>query len=239
MNIIKTKKHPILLLLTVAFVMLNSCAEKTDWHAHRLNGKVKSYIENTYEPVEKSGKWQKGELTKFGNYGFSYTEKGYCNRIDFFDENNQVREYLIQKRENGKVIEESRYNAEGDLQGINKYTNISDTKIEFISYELYKEEFIEIAKGTAYLENGKAIRSDFKTLYEGEVDYEVQKKFFYDENELVNRIVKSFPIGDDEIEKFEYIEFDDQNNWTKRLYYEDEESKTPKNIVIRSYEYYE
>ena len=218
--------------------MLNSCVEQTEWTKYGLNGKVKTLVENQYEPVEKSGKWQQGAPTRFGNYSLIFSEKGDHERTNFFDENNKIRYYLISKIENGKMVEESRYDAEGKFQGINKYTHTSDTKIEFTSYEPYEGELIEVSKGTDYLKDGKPVGSDLKTLYNGEVNYEVQKKFLYDENGFLVGIKKSFPVGDDEIEKFEYTEFDDQNNWTKRLYYEDEDSKTPHKIIIRSYEYY-
>ena len=38
--------------------------------------------------------------------------------------------------------------------------------------------------------------------------------------------------------KYEYLSFDENKNWTKRLDYDSEEGKEPENIVIREYEYY-
>ena len=38
--------------------------------------------------------------------------------------------------------------------------------------------------------------------------------------------------------KFEYLAFDENKNWTKRLDYDSEEREEPKKIVIREYEYY-
>jgi hypothetical protein len=38
--------------------------------------------------------------------------------------------------------------------------------------------------------------------------------------------------------RFEYLAFDEHKNWTKRLVYDSENSKEPKYVVIREYEYY-
>jgi hypothetical protein len=81
-------------------------------------------------------------------------------------------------------------------------------------------------------------------LYEGRFDGDdvekVMTDFIYDKN---GNLIRQKNTNDkNEIEsdiKYEYLEFDKYNNWTKRLEYNTQnDSSTPDKITIRTYEYY-
>ncbi len=233
-----TKKYIVIPILFIAFAMLSSCAKKTHWSSYELHGEVKKYTENQYEPVKKLGEWHKGESLGYQSFSKSFSEEGDFERADFFDKNNKLLTYMIPKKENGKIVEEVTYDVAGEFQVKTVYTYLSETKIEFTSYASYKDELVEVAVGTLYLKNGKRIRRDFKTLHDGEVEYEVSMKFLYTKNGMTSGIEKTYPDGNSVTVKLQYLEFDDQNNWTKRLDYSSKEDTIPKKIVIRTYEYY-
>ncbi|MEM6718138.1 MAG: hypothetical protein AAF611_02380 [Bacteroidota bacterium] len=231
------KKYPKITLLLVTALVLSACSNssKTDWDLYELNGKVKTYLESYFEPVQKFGEWQTGKPQEFGNYSVTFTEDGTYKQMDFFEKNNKLRERVIAKQENGKVVEELKYNEDGDFRGKTSYTYLSDTKVEFVSYD---ENGEEIAMGKTYLKDGKIVRREFKTLYNGRIEYELRVKFMYDANGRSTAIEQSYGEGESKTTKFEYLEFDKQNNWTKRLDFVDDNTETPEKIVTRTYEYY-
>ncbi|WP_298512931.1 hypothetical protein [uncultured Kordia sp.] len=232
----KTKKYTIIPILISAFIMLSSCTnKKTDWDLYELKGKVKTYNENHYNPVEKSGEWQKGKPLGYGSSSVSFTKEGDHERIDIFDKNNDLSAHQISKKENGKMVEELKYDAKGNSEGITKYTYLSETELEFVSYD---PDGNEVGTGKLFYKDGKIIKRNFKTLYKGRVEFEVEMKFLRDENGMTTAIEKKYPDGGVVTTKFEYVEFDEHDNWTKRFSYTPEDSERPEKIAIRTYEYY-
>jgi len=231
----KTKKYTKILLLITAFGILTSCARKTDWDLYALEGKVKTYMESYYEPEMKFGEWVKGKPEKFRNYSVDFNTDGIYTGMDFLDDNNELRERLIAKSENGKLQEELRYGKDGEYIGETKFNYMSDSKLEFTSYDKNGEI---IAQGTSFLENDKVIRRDYKVIDDGKVSFEFRMQFEYNEKGDIKSMREETEDG--EVKKYahKYLEFDDQNNWIKRLDYVDDISETPDKIIIRSYEYY-
>ncbi|MCH2194300.1 hypothetical protein [Kordia sp.] len=110
------------------------------------------------------------------------------------------------------------------------------TKVEFTTYNPKGEE---VGAGKTFLKNGKLVRRDHKTFTNGKVTYEFRVKFQYDENGQVHTIQETNEDGEVKKYTYKYLEFDDQNNWIKRLDYVDDISETPQKLVTRTYTYYE
>lgn len=224
-------------LLSLSVIALIGCtnSSKTDWALYELNGKVKTYTENYYKAVEKFGEWQAGNPEDYRNYRVNFSADGMYKQMDFLDKENTLRQRMVPKHKDGKVTEELMYDEEGELQSKTVYNHISDTKFEFTSYDIHGKE---TAKGECFLKDDRVIRRDYKILDNGRVLQEIRIKFNFNAEGLPSSLEQTNPDGTVSKNAFKYIEFDDQNNWTKRLDYASEDSKTPDMIVIRTYEYY-
>ncbi len=223
-------------MLIIVFAMLSSCGKKTDWDIYALKGKVKTYVENYYEPEIKFGEWKQGEAAEYGNYSVNFDDEGTYQRMDYLDKNGELTERAIPKWDNGKIIEEVTYDKDGAFKSETKYTYISDSKLEFTNYD--EDGNIKV-QGTTFLEDHRIVRRDHKIFTNGKVTYEIRVNYECNEKGHVSSMKQTDEDGKITISKFEYLEFDDQNNWTKRLDYLGDDSKTPTKIVIRTYDYYE
>lgn len=232
----KIKKYILVPMLIVVFGMFSSCENKTDWSLYALEGKVKKYTENYYEPETKFGEWQKGKPQEYGNYSVTFDTGGMYNGMDFLDENNELRERLIAKIENGKVLEELRYDKDGKSVGVTKFTYLSDSNFEFISYDQDGEI---IGEGTSFLENDKVIRRDYKVINKGKISIEFRTTFEYNTKGNISALYQKDEKGDTTSYTYKYIEFDEKKNWIKRLDYSQENNEIPEKVVVRTYEYYE
>jgi len=94
---------------------------------------------------------------------------------------------------------------------------------------------LKVGSGKVFKENGKKI----KVVWNGENGKENITE--WEHNEDGNIISEKRTDNERAItffQKYEYIEFDEKNNWTKRLIYEDDNDMTPKDISIRKIKYY-
>ena len=87
--------------------------------------------------------------------------------------------------------------------------------------------------------NNRVIKQQYQTFEDNKEKEEYTVVFEYDKDE--NLVSQKQTDKKGEITyflKFEYLAFDENKNWTKRLNYDSEEGEEPENIVIRAYEYY-
>ncbi|MEM6686755.1 MAG: hypothetical protein AAF617_13310, partial [Bacteroidota bacterium] len=96
----------------------------------------------------------------------------------------------------------------------------------------------ERGRGKCILKDDKMLQREFEILEEGEVKYKIQIKFKYNDDGLPSSIEQTDQDGNITKNIFKYLEFDDQNNWTKRLDYSSEATGNPDKVAIRTYEYY-
>ena len=90
------------------------------------------------------------------------------------------------------------------------------------------------------MENGLVVKQEVD-FYDGEelMDHFVST---YEHDDKGNVLVQTQADQDGEnafYYRFEYIEFDQQNNWTKKLQYDSKDAKEPVGLVIRTYQYFE
>jgi hypothetical protein len=155
--------------------------------------------------------------------------------MEIFDNENKLINELIPKYEKGKVSEE-RYYKDDALVTRSKFNHSSDNVIEF---ESFNKDGVKISYSKMYFEQNKIIKQIY-TIYDStEIADEITTTFDY--NELEQLIFSKGTHKEGEmlyLNKFEYSEIDDKGNWTKRFIYDSEDSKVPKNIVLRQFEYY-
>ncbi len=246
MNLInKNMKITKLLIISLFFTFL-ACQQKqelrNDINKMNLNDKVKSIKENTFEVFDRFGKLKKGEKINY-NYYTVFDEKGNIK---------ETIEYTLYGNTNMKI--KYKYDKIGNLTEINSYKQ-DDNLIEKSIYKYDKK--IKKAKINVYKSNGelkysrvynydkqgrkikknkkgKVIEDGYKYDKKGNV---IKDGCKYDEKgNVITGIYKEVDIKEKSvsINKYKY-KYDNSDNWTKRVGYED---NIPKIITERKIEYY-
>jgi hypothetical protein len=235
MTLKKYKNYCCLIIVVATFV---SCSKVTDWHKFGVKSKVKTYNEKYYKPLLKNGKWEKGEIAFLGHNNVSFDKDGNYVLIEYMSDNDELSGKVIPKRVDGYVTEENFYLENGTLINSIQLKRVSDRKQEFV---VINNKGKKTSEGKMLSKNDRIIKQKYKTFEEdvfgGEKEYLVS--FEYDENgNMVSRQLQDSKGAVDYFYRYEYVDFDDNNNWTKRLDFKSQESKKPENVVIREYIYY-
>lgn len=226
-------KIPVILII-IGF--LSSCSNNNDWNRFGLNGKIKTYLERYYEAEKKFGEWENGDIEYYGHNRVFFDSEGNYQWIEYLDDDNELSGKLIPKRENEDIIEEVHYDEDGKLNRKTKIIHNSKDELEFIAYN---EEGEKTTQGKSYFANNRIIKQQYQTFEDNKVKEEYTVVFEYDKDgNLVSQKQTDTKGEITYFLKFEYLAFDENKNWTKRLDYDSEEGAEPENIVIREYEYY-
>ncbi|MEM6718139.1 MAG: hypothetical protein AAF611_02385 [Bacteroidota bacterium] len=233
------KKISFIPWVVIAFLAVISCAKKkSDLFLFGVQGNVKTYTENHFKAEQKFGDWQKGEPADFGNMKVDFNRNGNYESLEFLNKRNELQEKRIIKRENGEIVSELSYDDNGKLTGHMDITHSSDTKLKFVNFDT---EGNKTSKGVSFMENGRIVKQDI-TLFSSYAGGERKKILVYFEYDEYGRMISQKQTrGDGEIEYhsiYKFTEFDENNNWTKRLDYSEDNSETPNKVVTRTYEYY-
>lgn len=230
------KKYILVPMLIAVLGILSSCSNRSDRSMFGVKGEVKRYTEKNYDVEMNFGEWKKGELDRYGNTRVSFGRNGNYESIEFLDEDNNVSEKIIPKRENGEIVKEIRYDENGKEVGGSDIGNQSDTEITYASYD---EEGKKTSMGKTYFENDRAVRREIQMEWSGDENKKITIEYEYDENGNVSSYKQTDSKGEvmsDSV--YKYAKFDEHNNWTERLEYSKENSDTPQKIITREYEYY-
>lgn len=230
------KVHMKLLNLFLITMFVVSCSKSNDLKRNGLKGQVKSCYEKIYKAENKFGEWVTGEMEYLGHSKLSFTKDGNYNGFELFYSNGDLILKSIPKFENGLMVEESKYDSNGRLTTKTVYKHISDSEIELTSYN---ENGEITSKGKSYLKDDKFSTGTYTVYDNKNVENEIKSKYEYDINGniTIRESINSKGAGSF-YEKYEYLEFDKQNNWTKKLVYKSKTSKKPENIIIREINYY-
>jgi len=232
-----TKSYFKIPMLLITIGLLTSCSKNNDWNRYGLNGKVKTCLGRYYEAEKRFGEWTNGDIDYYSDDSRIYFDnEGNYQWIEYLDDDNELSAKLIPKRENGQVIEEAYYDEYGELIYKTEIIHNSKDELEFIQYDKDGEK---TKQGKLYFANNRAIKQQYQIFEDNKVKEEFSLVFEYDKDgNLVSQKVIDKNGEIDYFLKFEYLAFDENKNWTKRLIYDSEKGKEPKNIEIREYEYY-
>lgn len=220
----------------IVIVLLTSCSEHPGWKRFGLKGKVKSFTERTYDAEKKFGKWENGDLKISGHNKTMFNESGEITEIDYLDEDLKLTTKYIPTYKDDNVIEENYFDESGALNSSNKFTNISSDKKE---YERLDKEGRKEMDEILYYSKNQITKSIINSYYNGNVLDVFTATFEYDKNNHLISMKQVNKKGEIILFiKFEYLEFDQKGNWTKRLNYDESDEENPKSIFIREYEYY-
>lgn len=231
-----TKNYLKISVILIIISFLTSCSYINDWNRSGLNGKVKTCLERHYKAEKKFGEWENGDIEFYGHNRVSFDSEGNYQWIEYLDDDNELSGKLIPKRENGDAIEEAYYDEDGELFSKTKIIHNSKDDLEFISYN---EDGEKITQGKSYFANNRVIKQQYQTFEDNKVKEEFTVVFEYDKDGNLTSQKQTDKKGEiTYFLKFEYLDFDENKNWTKRLNYNSEEGAEPTIIVIREYEYY-
>lgn len=218
-------------------IILSSCQDNTDWTQHGLNGKVEYFIENTYEPIQKFGEWEITEENKLTSTKFNFNNKGKIKSKESYDKFNNLTSKEIYTYKNEELVERNTYDKEGNLSYKEVVLFYSDTVIE---YECFRNDGEKYDQRKFYFENNRVVKQVFglNNYTTGSV---FAKTGLLEYDEKGHLIVDKGLNTNDEIvssRKFEYIEYDKKNNWTKAILTNKIYNMENQFLLTREYSYY-
>ena len=221
-------------LLTCSVVIFMSCSNADERKNFGLKGNVKNYFERLYEVEKKFGKWEMGSMASYGHNRVTFDENGLYQEFEYYIYDMDLIGKLIPIRENGKVLEEIYYDENGYPKSKTTIKHISKNEVDFESFD---SEGKKNSYGKTIRKNGNIINQFSTTIRSNVEDEKYTTLFEYDKDgNLISR-KQTNQKGEIVVHlRFEYLEFDEKKNWTKRLIYEKDDK--PENIAIREIEYY-
>ena len=235
MNTKKYLPHSFCFTLLILISACSGGASGTDWDRMALNGKVKSFEENSHETEMKSGEWQVGQPRPYGRGITHFDTNGNFLSSEVYDNELGLVFSYKSKIVEGIVTEEASYDKDGNLRGKTVLDRKSASKLVFMNYDL---DGNKTGEGVTLMENGLIVKQEVEYLLDDGSTDKFITTYQHDENGNVIRQKQTNKAGDLTFDfRYEYLEFDEQNNWTKKLEYS-EDVEEPGGIVIRKYEYY-
>ncbi|WP_298540914.1 hypothetical protein [uncultured Aquimarina sp.] len=231
MNKLNYRKSLLLLKLIIALFFVSCSVNQSPRISLEFNGNIKSYFERIYKTKKESGNWQKGEIEDYGHFFKKFDKNGNFTTIHQLDKENKLLRKILSVQENGKIVEEITYDKEGKREGVIKINHINRNQTNSESFDVNGNK----VNGTMFRKNGK--RTKYIHMRNDELEHvslwKYDKKGKLTSQKVTNK--KGEIILNN---KFEYLEFDLQNNWTRKLIYKDGDDY-PQNIVIREIQYYQ
>lgn len=242
------------LFLCLVVICLNAQVA-TDWQIENLNGRVKSIKNNVFKAIAKDGKIEKGTLYDLNEQTF-FNTKGFINLINSYTNDGEIEmqtkttfnkkgqkietnAYLPAEKEeiskeiyiydkNGKLTEIKRYDG-GEFSG-------SDTGFKFDA----KGNLLEKISKDATNNESKIVNEYENNLLKTQNIFSdghltLKVTFVYDAHNNPTEVSSLMLVTKQHfVQSFQYT-YDNQNNWIKRVEFEDNE---PINIHERVIEYY-
>lgn len=223
----------ITLFLVLSFAI--SCTKITSNENFELRGSVKSCDEQLHQ-VEflEDGNWILGDKECYGHTIINFDETGKYQEILGFLNDSMLIGRLIPNRENGVITGSASYGANGMLIEKTLYKYKSNSVIDF---NIFNANDVKTGIGRIIRNKGLTTKRIYKTIVNDKEDQTYITVFEYDKDK--NQILQQeFNEAGDTISSIrnEYIEYDAENNWTKKLIFEN--SNIPTHIIVRKIEYF-
>ena len=229
------KKYLNVFMIALLVGVITSCSKtNNDWNREGLKGKVESYTQKYEGATEKFGEWVAS--SDYGNYvKVTFNETGNRVQTEEFDDNRLIDKSIL-KSEDGKIIEESKHYNDGELFEVIKSTYLPKDKVEKVGY--YPDGRIASVK-TEYYKNDRLAKVEERDIEDkSKIYFTTTYKYDKDKN-VIKRENKHHEPKETYVYDYEYIEFDDIGNWTKRLEYpSDSRSAINTFITIREFTYF-
>lgn len=223
----------ILILIVLTGVVTSCSKEKNDLKLWNLKGNVKSVLVKRHKAEWKFGEWTSGNGTPESKTFFD--EKGNIEWTELYSEyDGELIRKFITKIKDENTSEIYGYDEKGEIISTSVQNKL-DNKLESI---WYNKEGITFAVYVDVYENDRLIKQNAKDFKDDEVVSESNSTFEYDENGnlVIQKIISSY--ADKITYKYEYLAFDEHNNWIKRLAFDIDKGKDSAEIFTQEIEYY-
>lgn len=223
------------LLFTLLMVSCTVNYESPDYANWSLLGKVESCTETFYKVDDSNDKFAIGEMAQSGHNTTSFGKDGRYLLTVFTNQAGVAVMNSVPRYENDVVADEMMYAVGSGTSSVVKY--IERTEKHRIS-EVVNAEGQVSQKIITILENYQPVKRQITYLSPIEkvktIDFEYTAKGF-----LSKRVEKESIKEESVTTTYEYLEFDENGNWTLAKYrVSDEPNYRPTGYIKRSYNYF-
>jgi len=218
------------ILVFTLFLILSSCSGgDSDLAKSGLKGNISSVIEHTYEAVHKDDGWHAGKPGGYGHRIIQYDAEGnYVKSIAITHMGDTIG-YTTVRKENGETVEEVFHSVRDGRTTRTIMERVDEGQVNF---EVWEGETLYF-EGASYFDSRGRIVRQVRVVD----NREVMNHFVYDKGLMVKSFQEELSGEVSGTQLYEYTEFDEEGNWTKRLIYPTEDRIVPEVINIRTYKY--
>lgn len=216
--------------LFVLAVLLSSCSGgNSDLAKAGLKGDVSSVIEHQFEAVHKDDGWVTGKPGMYGHRITEYDVEGKYVKSLALTHTGDTIGYTKVRWEDGEKVEEIFHSMIDRRTTRTIMERVSEQQVNF---EVWEGETLHYEGASFFDSRGRVLRQ-VRVVNEREV----MNHFVYDKDLMVKSFQEELSGDVSGTQLFEYTEFDENGNWTKRLIYLTEDRIVPEVITTREYRY--
>lgn len=218
------------ILFFTLFLILSSCSGgDSDLAKSGLKGNISSVIEHSYEAVHKDDGWHKGKPGVYGHRIIQYDAEGNYVKSLALTYSGDTVGYTTVRKENGETVEEVFHSIRDGRTSRTIMERVDEGQVNF---EVWEGETLRYEGASFFDSRGRLVRQ--VRVVENR---EVMNHFVYDKGLMVKSFQEELSGEVSGTQLYEYTEFDEEGNWTKRLIYPTEDRIVPEVINIRTYQY--
>lgn len=225
------------IFVLISILLIVSCSKNIGWKEAGLLGRVETVFDREYEPISEFGEWNGGAITKNGSHHYrKFNKDGNLIELGYVDRDSKLITKTVIHYKDKKEFERLEYNANGKMISKILVTHLKHTEkiFKIIDKEGKTKSFIK-----TYFEKDLPVKSVITTINGGKISEEVIVDFEYNDIGQESSIkVTNYKGIIRSHNNYEYFNFDDKGNWTKKLVYENWKKDKPSRVFLREYEYY-
>ena len=228
----------LLTLLAFFFILFSCSGETNEWDRLNLRGQVKSIQEVQCDATYEDDMWVSSNNCSAGYQITNFNPQGqYVNILKFNNENDTVSMAKI-KYEEGEMVEEVYYQRRPypprRLEVVpGSRTLMERVSADQINFEVWKRDEM-VFEGATYYDSKGRIEKQAQVIK----SREVMVHHVYEKDLLVENYQMELDGTRSATQLYDYVDFDDQGNWTVKLIYVGDEKISPELAVTRKLEYY-
>lgn len=228
-----------LLTLLVFFFILFSCSgEINEWDRLNLKGQVKSIEEVQCDATYEDDRWVSSNHCSAGRQVTNFNPQGHYISILTLDNDDDTMRMAKMKYEEGEMVEEIYYQKRPFPPIRLEIVPGSRTVMERVSddqvnFEVWQHDAM-VFEGATYYDSKGRVEKQAQVIR----NREVMVHHVYEKDMLVENYQIEIDGTRSATRLYDYVEFDDQGNWTVKLVYLGDEKISPEMAVTRWLEYY-
>ncbi|MDD3079938.1 MAG: hypothetical protein PHH37_12665 [Paludibacter sp.] len=230
-----TKIYWKLFIIIVIVGLFSSCSKCDDRTRIGFNGKVKVCLIRGYEPIKQFDEWDAGTIKSSGHIRMFFDEAGNEYKEELVDGNNQLHYKILSQHDEKNIRHDVGYD-EKDSIIFKRTLSFSKNKLVFSIFDNDgQKKFVD----TVFYKKNKLKKEISIALKNNSIIDAKITMYEYDKNNNIISEKQIKPSGEISFyTKYKYIEFDEKNNWTKRLDFDGKNPEKPELVETRVFKYY-